>query len=38
MSTTDLAGDCLVRMPLWTGIEDEMDEVLDAAERALRAL
>jgi dTDP-4-amino-4,6-dideoxygalactose transaminase len=37
MSNTDAAGDRLVRMPLWLGMEDVMDQVLDAADAALDA-
>lgn len=33
---TDHTSDCLVRMPLWLGLEDHMDVVLDAADSALQ--
>lgn len=32
---TDSVSDRLVRMPLWVGLEDKMDEVLSAADAAL---
>lgn len=35
MTHTDRASDCLVRLPLWVGIEPVMDEILSAAQRAL---
>ena len=37
MRVTDDASDRLVRMPLWIGLEDVMDEVLQAADGALLA-
>lgn len=36
LDVTDRAGECLVRMPLWLGMEESMDRVLDAASSALR--
>ncbi len=35
MQVTDDAGDRLVRMPLWVGLEDHLDDVLRAADVAL---
>lgn len=35
---TQRAGDCLVRMPMWVGLEDYMPQVLDAADAAMRQL
>jgi len=35
---TDLASDCLVRMPLWLGLEKQMTDVLEAANSALQQL
>ncbi|WP_424682114.1 dTDP-4-amino-4,6-dideoxygalactose transaminase [Frateuria sp. YIM B11624] len=35
MGVTDKVSDCLVRMPLWLGLEDHLDEVLATAQRAL---
>ena len=35
MAVTDDVSDRLVRMPLWVGLENYMEEVLDAARRAL---
>jgi dTDP-4-amino-4,6-dideoxygalactose transaminase len=37
MANTDAAGDRLVRMPLWLGMEDTLDQVLSAADAALDA-
>ncbi len=35
LSTTDAVSDTLVRLPLWLGLEDRLDEVMAAADRAL---
>ncbi len=32
------AGNCLVRMPMWVGLEDYMPQVLDAADAAMRQM
>lgn len=37
MDVTDAISDRLVRLPLWIGMEEHMDEVLTAAENALEA-
>ena len=37
LRVTDRVSDCLVRMPLWLGLEAVMDEVTRAADRALAA-
>lgn len=37
MAVTDRISDCLVRMPLWLGLEEHLDEVLTAAMRALES-
>lgn len=36
LPVTDSVSDRLVRMPLWVGLEERMEEVLTAADRALR--
>lgn len=36
MEVTDSTSDRLVRLPLWLGIEDHLETVLDAADHALR--
>lgn len=36
MEVTDQMSDRLVRMPLWVGLEDELDRVLRVAERILK--
>ncbi|MEO8839530.1 MAG: dTDP-4-amino-4,6-dideoxygalactose transaminase [Herbaspirillum sp.] len=36
LQVTDHVANCLVRMPLWIGLESVMDEVTDAANYALR--
>ena len=38
LPVTDRAGDCLVRLPLWIGLEDVLPQVLDAADVALHTL
>ena len=35
MSVTDDTSDRLVRLPLWVGLEPHMEEIFDAARRAL---
>lgn len=35
LSVTDRISDCLVRMPLWIGLEKDFDRVIEAADRAL---
>jgi dTDP-4-amino-4,6-dideoxygalactose transaminase len=35
MSVTDSISDRLVRMPLWVGVEDHLDQVMAAADAAL---
>lgn len=35
MEVTDRVSDCLVRMPLWLGLEEHLDEVLSTAQQAL---
>lgn len=37
MRNTDRAGECLVRLPMWLGIEELLGEVFAAAEHALEA-
>jgi dTDP-4-amino-4,6-dideoxygalactose transaminase len=37
MQITDDASDRLVRLPLWLGLEDHLDEVMQAAEQALKS-
>ena len=34
---TNRVSDCLVRMPLWLGLEQQLDEVFRAAQQALGA-
>ncbi len=36
MNVTDSISERLVRMPLWLGIEEHLDKVMDAADKALR--
>lgn len=36
LTVTDSISDRLVRMPLWVGIEDVFDSIIEAADRALR--
>ena len=38
LAETDRAGSCLLRMPLWLGIEPHLDAVFDAGDRALAAI
>lgn len=38
MTVTDATSERLVRLPLWVGLEDQMDLVLSAADQALSAL
>lgn len=38
MTITDSVADRLVRMPMWVGLEDQLGEVLDCADRVLREL
>lgn len=38
LQVTDSVADRLVRMPLWVGLEDELGQVIDAADRSLRSL
>ncbi len=35
MSVTDSTSDCLVRLPLWIGVEEHLDAVFAAADQAL---
>jgi dTDP-4-amino-4,6-dideoxygalactose transaminase len=35
MDVTDQVSDCLVRMPLWLGLEEHLDDVLATAHQAL---
>jgi dTDP-4-amino-4,6-dideoxygalactose transaminase len=35
MDVTDQVSDCLVRMPLWLGLEEHLDDVLATAQQAL---
>jgi dTDP-4-amino-4,6-dideoxygalactose transaminase len=35
MVITNRASDCLVRMPLWLGLEGDLQRIFDAAEAAL---
>lgn len=35
MPVTDAVSECLVRMPLWVGLEDHLDEIFSAADNAL---
>lgn len=37
LSVTDATSERLVRMPLWVGLDERMDDVLSAADDALRA-
>jgi dTDP-4-amino-4,6-dideoxygalactose transaminase len=37
MATTDATGERLVRLPLWIGIEDRLDEIVDEVIRAAQA-
>ena len=37
LRTTDTVSDTLVRLPLWVGLEERLDEVLAAADKALSA-
>lgn len=37
MTVTEATSECLVRMPLWVGLEAHLDEVMEAADRALQA-
>jgi dTDP-4-amino-4,6-dideoxygalactose transaminase len=37
MTVTDAIGDGLIRMPLWIGIEDHMDEIIAVTLKAVRA-
>lgn len=38
LPNTAMAGNCLLRMPLWVGLEPHMDQVLAAADEALAAI
>lgn len=38
LPVTDSVSDCLVRMPFWLGLEDELDEVLAAAGDCIQSL
>lgn len=38
MTVTDATGQRLVRLPLWLGLEEHMERVLDSASMALRSL
>lgn len=38
MAVTDDVSSRLLRLPMWVGLDAHMDQVLDAADRALRAL
>jgi dTDP-4-amino-4,6-dideoxygalactose transaminase len=38
LPVTDDIADRLVRMPMWAGLEEHMDEVLQAADQVLDAL
>lgn len=38
MAITDAVADGLLRMPLWIGLEDQLPQVLEAADAALRAV
>ncbi|MBM9915597.1 MULTISPECIES: dTDP-4-amino-4,6-dideoxygalactose transaminase [Stenotrophomonas] len=35
MTVTDTVSDCLVRLPLWIGVEDHLDTIFAAADKAL---
>lgn len=35
MPVTDAVSECLVRMPLWVGLEDQLDEIFSVADNAL---
>lgn len=35
LPVTDQTSDCLVRLPLWLGVEDHLEQVFNACERAL---
>lgn len=35
LPVTDQTSDCLVRLPLWLGVEEHFDQVFEACERAL---
>ncbi len=35
LSTTDFISDCLVRLPLWIGVEKHFDKIIESAETAL---
>jgi dTDP-4-amino-4,6-dideoxygalactose transaminase len=37
MAVTDEVGSCLIRMPLWIGIEEHLDEIIEVTLRAIRA-
>ena len=37
MDVTDKVSDCLVRLPLWLGLEQHLDHVLEAADQSLTA-
>lgn len=38
MAVTNSVSECLVRMPLWVGVEEHLDQILDAADSTLRAI
>lgn len=38
MTVTDSASDSIVRLPLWLGLEDSLDHVLECADRALESV
>jgi dTDP-4-amino-4,6-dideoxygalactose transaminase len=35
LQVTNSVSDCLVRMPVWLGLEEQLDQVMEAADRAL---
>lgn len=38
MAVTNSVSDCLVRMPLWLGVEQHLDDIFSAADKALCAV
>ena len=38
LPVTERAGDCLLRLPMWIGLEAVQERILDAADAALRSL
>jgi dTDP-4-amino-4,6-dideoxygalactose transaminase len=38
LENTDRVSDCLVRMPLWIGIEPHLDQIFETASRVLEEI